>query len=301
MPLHLNLPHFHIHHRRHPHRARRTPRFTRTGRRHTVFVQPEDDEINDSGAYDIQQPDTPEIVKTYRLLPIFSGVMIPFSIMLSIPSLTGHWYIRTENNVTIESRPNTLLLDVALGFSMACAVLASAFLVIRFAERCVKHMTLASIAFLTLHGQYVPLTYLVLNIHTFKHRSDLINIPAVTIFGIIHRFDDGFTYGQSFWFSVCSTVIATTTNITLVVDYATTKDFGTSGEFRPQSSSEWTMKRPPGSGLTSKQRSLVIIVMILLSYISLGSFIQSKLLDIPFLSALYFSVASLESIGKFSP
>src|SRR5260221_8775002 len=112
MPLHLNLPHFHIHHKRHPHGARRTTRFTRTGRRNTI-VQPEDD---DPSAYDIRQPDTPEIVKTNRLLPIFSGVMIPFSIMLSIPSLTGHWYIRTENNVTIETRPNTLLLDVALAF-----------------------------------------------------------------------------------------------------------------------------------------------------------------------------------------
>ena len=58
------------------------------------------------------------------------------------------------------------------------------------------------------------------------------------------------------------------------------------------------LKAPLGSGLTSKQRSLVIIVMVLLSYISLGSFIASKLLDIPFLSALYFSVASLESIGN---
>jgi hypothetical protein len=79
--------------------------------------------------------------------------MIPFSIMLSIPSLTGHWYIRTENNITTEIHPNPLLLDVGLAFSMACAVLASAFLVVRFAERCVKYMTLASIAFLTLHGQ----------------------------------------------------------------------------------------------------------------------------------------------------
>ena len=79
--------------------------------------------------------------------------MIPFSIMLSIPSLTGHWYIRTENNVTTEIRPNPPLLDAALGFGMACAVLASAFLLIRFAERSVKYMTLASIAFLTLHGQ----------------------------------------------------------------------------------------------------------------------------------------------------
>ena len=109
--------------------------------------------INDKGGtYDFQSSGS-EGVKTYRLLPIFPGLLAPFSIMLSIPSLTGQWYIRTEKNVTTEIRPNPLLLDVALGFSMACAVLASAFLLLRFAERCVKHMTLASIAFLTFHGQ----------------------------------------------------------------------------------------------------------------------------------------------------
>jgi hypothetical protein len=137
--------------------------------------------------------------------------MIPFSIMLSIPSLTGHWYIRTEGDITTEIRPNPTLLDVAMGFSMACGGLASAFLVLRFAERCVKWTTLASIAFLTLH--------------------DLINIPAVTIFGVINRFDDGFTYGQSFWFTVCSTILSTVTNIGLIVDYVNTKDFARSGEF----------------------------------------------------------------------
>lgn len=95
-----------------------------------------------------------EKIKTYRTLPIFSGIMIPFSIMLSIPSMVGHWYIRTENNVTTEIRPNPVLLDVGIGLSMACAFLANAFLIVRFAERGVKPMTLASIAFLTLHGRF---------------------------------------------------------------------------------------------------------------------------------------------------
>ena len=146
MPLHLHLPHFHR--KRHPHGSRKATRSAdaEAGRNihPATLVQRMGDEFNDSN--------TTEAVKTNRLLPIFSGIMIPFSIMLSIPSLIGHWYIRTENNVTTENRPNSRLLDVALAFSMACAVLASAFLVIRFAERCVKHMTLASIAFLTLHG-----------------------------------------------------------------------------------------------------------------------------------------------------
>ena len=135
---------------------------------------------------------------------------------------------------------------------------------------------------------------------SFSHpNSDLINIPAVAVFGIIHRFDDGFTFGQSFWFAVCSTFVSTATNITIIIDYVTTKDFATSGEYEPITAHMMNTQCSLGSGLTSKQRSLVIIVMVLLSYISLGSFIESKLLDLPFLDALYFSVVTIETIGKF--
>ncbi|KAF8156864.1 hypothetical protein B0H34DRAFT_475992 [Crassisporium funariophilum] len=197
---------------------------------------------------------------TYRTLPIISGILIPFSILLSIPSLTGHWYIRTTNDVTVETRPNPLLLDIGMGLSMGCGVLANICLVVRFAERSVKKMTLLCIIFLTLH--------------------DLINIPAITIFGIQHRFDDGFTYGQSFWMTVCSTIASTATNITLIVDCYRTVDFKNSG-----------------SGLTHKQRSLVIIIIVLLCYIALGSAIQTVMLHINFIDALYFTVVSIETIG----
>jgi hypothetical protein len=94
----------------------------------------------------------------YRNLPIFSGIMIPFSIMLSIPSLTGHWYIRTgPNHETLETRPNPMLLDVAMGFSMACGILANICLVIRFSERRIKLMTVLCIMFLSLHGAFPDL------------------------------------------------------------------------------------------------------------------------------------------------
>ena len=165
-------------------------------------------------------------VKTYRILPIFSGIMIPFSIMLSIPSLLGYWSIRTENNVTTEIRHNPVLLGVGIGFSMACACLANAFLVVRFAERGIKLMTLASIAFLTLQSTF-SLDFVG---QITQVLSDVINISILTIFGFIHQFDDGFTYGQSFWFTVCSTIVSTVTNITLIVDYVATKDFANSGK-----------------------------------------------------------------------
>ena len=61
--------------------------------------------------------------------------------------------------------------------------------------------------------------------------ADVINITAVTIFGVEHRFNDGFTYGDSFWVTVCSTIASTLTNVTLIMDYVQTPDFARSGKF----------------------------------------------------------------------
>lgn len=58
---------------------------------------------------------------------------------------------------------------------------------------------------------------------------ELINIPAVIIFAVTHRFDDGLIYGQSFWMTVCSMVVSATTNIILIIDYIHTKHFIESG------------------------------------------------------------------------
>jgi potassium channel subfamily K len=60
----------------------------------------------------------------------------------------------------------------------------------------------------------------------------LINITAVTIFGVEHRFDDGFTYGQAFWMTVCSTIVSLFTNITLIYDLYKTPNFEKSGADR---------------------------------------------------------------------
>ena len=53
-----------------------------------------------------------------------------------------------------------------------------------------------------------------------------------------------------------------------------------------------------GSGLTHKQRSLVIIIIVLLCYITFGSLAQTFLLEIDFIDALYFTVVSIETIGE---
>ncbi|KAF9003303.1 hypothetical protein BDQ17DRAFT_1409139 [Cyathus striatus] len=205
-------------------------------------------------------PRLPFTSPNYRVLPIISGIFIPFSVLLAIPGLTGHWYIRTEDNKTVEIRPNPRSLDIAMGFSMASAAIATTALLVRFSERKVKLMTLICVFFLTIH--------------------DIINIVTVVSFGVIHRFDDGFTYGQSFWMTVCSSIVSLVTNITLIIDYLRIQDIATSG-----------------SGLTKKQRSLLVSIILMLCYIALGALVHSKLLDLSFIDALYFTVASIETIG----
>ncbi|KAJ7676477.1 hypothetical protein B0H17DRAFT_1080152 [Mycena rosella] len=206
------------------------------------------------------QEDLESYVPNYRYTPILSGIVIPFSILLEIPGLTEHWYIRTVDNKIVENRPNPMILNIGLGFSMACALVANICLVVRFLETKVKLMTLGCIIFLSIH--------------------DVINITAVTIFGVEHRFNDGFTYGQSFWITVCSTVVSSFTNLTLITDLVRTPDFENSG-----------------SGLTRRQRSLAILVILLLCYIAFGALIHSILLSLNFIDAMYFTLVTIETIG----
>ncbi|KIM78217.1 hypothetical protein PILCRDRAFT_599929 [Piloderma croceum F 1598] len=204
--------------------------------------------------------DIESFTPNYRYIPIISGLLVPFSILLEIPGLTQHWYVRTENNQVIEQRENPVLLDVGLGVSLACAIIANLCLIMRFLEKRVKTMTILCVAFLTLH--------------------DLINIVTMIIFGVVHRFRDGFTYGQPFWMTVCSTAASTITNATLIWDLCRTPNFNKSG-----------------SGLTRKQRTLVIIIMVLFGYTCIGALINSILLKLSFIDGLYFTLVTIETIG----
>lgn len=127
--------------------------------------------------------------------------------------------------------------------------------------------------------------------------ADTINITAVTIFGVQRRFDDGFTYGQAFWSIVCSTIASTLTNITLMVDFFRTNDFENSGKFCSFFSNKCLPDFRLGSGLTRKQRSLVIVVIVLMCYIALGALVHTYLLQLSFINALYFSVVTIETVG----
>ncbi len=128
------------------------------------------------------------------------------------------------------------MLDVALGFSIAFGLMANIALVVRFLENKIVLSTWISMITLTAH--------------------DAINIATLVTFGVVHAVDDGFQYGIAYWMSVAATAASMTCNVTLVWDYVQTKNFARNG-----------------SGLTEKQRSLVVAVMILLGYFALGSLV----------------------------
>ena len=49
--------------------------------------------------------------------------------------------------------------------------------------------------------------------------------------------------------------------------------------------------------MSRKQRSLLIIVMLLMVYIAFGALVNSFLIDLDFINALYFTVVSIETVG----
>ncbi|KAG8879959.1 hypothetical protein FRB97_001258 [Tulasnella sp. 331] len=203
--------------------------------------------------------DEPALI-TYRYLPILSGCLSPFAILLEIPGLTEQWYIRHESDGTSDYRPNPALLDLAMGLSMACAIIANAALVARFLEYQIKLMTMICIFFLIIH--------------------DLINLSTIIGYGVVFKSENASTFGEAFYMVLCSTVCSTAVTLTLSFDLIMTPNFS-----------------QHGSGLTRKQRSLVIIVIILISYIAIGSLAFSELLNLTFQNGLYFTVVTIESIG----
>ena len=53
----------------------------------------------------------------------------------------------------------------------------------------------------------------------------------------------------------------------------------------------------PGSGVSHKQRSLLIIVILLLVYVAFGALVNSLLIKLDFIDGLYFTVVAIETIG----
>jgi potassium channel subfamily K, other eukaryote len=107
----------------------------------------------------VSHQDHEEYLPNFRRAVIISGSLIPFSILLEIPGLTEHWYVRTYGVQIVETQTNPPWVVIALSFSLALGVLANIALLNRFLERHVKRNTIISILALTIHGN-APLFFI---------------------------------------------------------------------------------------------------------------------------------------------
>ena len=123
---------------------------------------------------------------------------------------------------------------------------------------------------------------------------------TVTTFGIQHSGNDGFTTSEAFWMTICSTVVSTITNFTLIWDFVTTPNFAKAGMSVFVCLYLFTIGvliLTPGSGITRRQRSLVTITMIFLTYIALGALITSLMMNLTFVNGLFFVIVTTLTIG----
>ncbi len=198
-----------------------------------------------------------------RKTPIFSGIVAPFSIMLEVPGLTSKWYAKIDADGIVERFiENPTIITVGLAISLGAAVVANFAIVARFLELLRPRVSIAlAIAGFVLH--------------------DVINVIALATFGGIYGpKKDGLSLSAAYWMVCASTITSTLVTISLIMDYVRTNDF-----------------RHAGSGLTQLQKGLVLAVMGLLLYLSLGSLVFVFVIGIDFITALYFSTATVLTVG----
>ncbi|EGG08551.1 uncharacterized protein MELLADRAFT_84751 [Melampsora larici-populina 98AG31] len=201
--------------------------------------------------------------KSHRWAPLFAGLTSPFSILLEIPALTEHFYKGPDQGVfTPDILPSTFLVT-ALVLSLISGFVANLALITRYFEHRPQISTLTAIGSLTIH--------------------DLINLSILIVSPIqlgTVRSDQSLGYG--YWLLVASSIISVSCNTALIYDYCLVDNF-----------------RAKGSGLTNKQRSLVIACMALVMYIGFGALIFIFLTEdnIKFIDALYFCVCTVTTVG----
>ncbi|WAQ83848.1 hypothetical protein PtA15_4A297 [Puccinia triticina] len=153
------------------------------------------------------------------------------------------------------------LLFTGLVVSVVSGFIANISLICRYFEYRPQLSTLAAIASLTIH--------------------DSLNLGILIKVATANQSPPHHPSG-TFWMLVASSLVSVLCNLTLIVDYVRVDNF-----------------RAKGSGLTTKQRTLAIVVMSLLLYIGIGAVIFALLEShqVTFSDALYFSVCTVTTVG----
>ncbi|GAA5935815.1 hypothetical protein JCM3775_007337 [Rhodotorula graminis] len=193
---------------------------------------------------------------------LLAQLLCPLAPLFSLPGLTEHWYVvRGADSQIVRSRPDPPLIIAAGAVTFALAVLANLAIVLRLVETHPRFFSVTTIVFLSVHIA--------------------VNAVALTIFGIEHAKPDGYVLSTAFWLTAASGCVALAAVGCLFVDGLAT---------------QWYVRG--GTGISGKQRSLVVAFDAFIFLILIGSVTYRYLIpDVTFLDTVYLCVQSLLTVG----
>ncbi|GAA5896777.1 hypothetical protein JCM8208_007085 [Rhodotorula glutinis] len=193
---------------------------------------------------------------------LLAQLLCPLAPLFSLPGLTEHWYVvHGADGQIVRSRPDPPLIIAAGSVTFALAVLANLAILLRLVETHPRFFSVTTCVFLSVHIA--------------------VNAVALTIFGIEHAQPDGFVLSTAFWLTAASGCVALAAVVCLLVDGLAT---------------QWYVRG--GTGISGKQRSLVVAFDFFIALILVGSVAYRYLIpDVTFLDTVYLCVQSLLTVG----
>ncbi|GAA5967668.1 hypothetical protein JCM11641_005728 [Rhodosporidiobolus odoratus] len=197
-----------------------------------------------------------------RFASLLAQLLAPLIPLFSLPALTEHWYVHKDaSGQVVHSQEDPPLIVAAGAIALILGVFSNGSILLRLLDTHCRLFTLLTISFLSVHI--------------------VLNLVAVTIFAVRHAHPDGFALSTAFWLTVASSAVALAVVLLLLVDGMLTK---------------WWSKG--STGLSGKQRSLVIAFDIFVALLVIGSVCYRYLLDdANYLDALYFVIQSVITTG----
>ncbi|BGP48693.1 Potassium channel [Rhodotorula kratochvilovae] len=193
---------------------------------------------------------------------LLAQLLCPLAPLFSLPGLTEHWYVKHgPDGQIVRSKPDPPLIIAAGSIALAMAVLANIAILFRLIETHPRFFSSATMTFLSVHM--------------------VVNLVALSIFGAEHAHPDGYVLSTAFWLTAASGCVALAVVACLLVDGLATK---------------WYTRG--GTGVSGKQRSLILTFDVFCSLLLVGSVCYRYLIsDVTYLDTVYFCIQSLLTVG----
>ncbi|SGY93202.1 BQ5605_C037g11577 [Microbotryum silenes-dioicae] len=199
----------------------------------------------------------------HRLSSLVAALIGPFIVLFSIPGLTEYWY--TQKGSTEErdwSQPDPNLIVISGTITLVLGIIANILLALRLVET---------------HARFCIFSGLfILSWFTF------INTIALILFTVkSSKVDDGYTLSTAFSLTAASTALAALVLVMFLLEGFQTKWY-----------------RQGGTGLSGKQRSLVVAFGVFMGTICVGSVMTKYLNNFSsFLDSIYFIIQTITTTG----